>query len=266
MTGIGSLPRIDQSKASISRVYDALLDGKDHYPVDEKVHDQLRAAMPKIGDLAKLNREIRGRGVRYLAGEVGLRQYLDLGAGLPTAENTHQIAQSLQPGAHVVYVDNDPIVLAHGRAMLQENADTVVVTADLRHPDMVLEHPDVRRLIDFGQPVAIMLVGVLNYLHDKEDPAGVVDGYLNAVPSGSHLFITHFYDCGPQAQLIENAFLHSLGTGRFRTQDQIHDLFRGLDLVDPGLVYLPQWRPNRIVRDKPTVIERLMVGGIARKP
>lgn len=266
MTGIGSMPRIDQSKPSISRVYDALLDGKDHYAVDEKVRDELRAAMPKIDELAKLNREILGRGVRYLARAVGLRQYLDLGAGLPTAENTHQIAQSQQPGARVVYVDNDPIVLAHGRAVLQENADTVVVTADLRHPDTVLEHPDVRRLIDFGEPVAILLVGVLNYLHDEEDPAAVVGGYLDAVPPGSHLFITHFCDSGPQARLIEKAFLHSLGTGRFRTHDQIHDLFRGLDLVDPGLVYLPQWRPIRIVRDKPTAIERLMVGGIARKP
>ncbi|WP_433726805.1 SAM-dependent methyltransferase [Nocardia sp. CA-129566] len=266
MTSSRSTVEIDQTKPSISRVYDALLGGKDNYPVDERVCENLRATTPHIDDLAKLNREILGRGVRYLASEVGLRQYLDLGAGLPTEENTHQIAQSLQPGAHVVYVDNDPIVLAHGRALLEENDRTVVVTADLRNPDNVLEHPDVQRMIDFDQPVAVMLVGLLHYLDDDEDPAGVVDGYMNAVPSGSHLFITHFCDSGPDAERTEKSFLEFLGSGRFRTQDQILDLFLGYDLVEPGLVYLPRWRPNRIVRDKLTTIERLMVGAIARKP
>ncbi|WP_433680447.1 SAM-dependent methyltransferase [Nocardia sp. CA-119907] len=266
MTSSRSTVEIDQTKPSISRVYDALLGGKDNYPVDERVCEHLRATTPHIDDLAKLNREILGRGVRYLASEAGLKQYLDLGAGLPTVENTHQIAQSLQPGAHVVYVDNDPIVLAHGRALLEENDQTVVVTADLRNPDNVLEHPDVQRMIDFDQPVAVMLVGLLHYLHDDEDPAAVVDGYMNAVPAGSHLFITHFCDSGPEAERTEKSFLEFLGSGRFRTQDEILDLFLGYDLAEPGLVYLPRWRPNRIVRDKLTVIERLMVGAIARKP
>ncbi|WP_433194692.1 SAM-dependent methyltransferase [Nocardia sp. CA-107356] len=267
MTSSGSTSvEIDPNKPSISRVYDALLGGKDNYPVDEKVCEHLRATMPNIDDLAKLNREILGRGVRYLAGEAGLKQYLDLGAGLPTMENTHQVAQSLQPGAHVVYVDNDPLVLAHGRALLKQNDHTVVVSADLRHPDKVLAHPDVRRTIDFEQPVAVMLVGMLHHLHDDEDPAGVVDGYMNAVPSGSHLFITHFCDSGEEARRTEKSFMEFLGTGRFRTDDEILDLIRGYDLVEPGLVYLPQWRPTRIVRDKLTVIERLMVGAIARKP
>jgi hypothetical protein len=267
MTGSESAPvEIDQTKPSISRVYDALLGGKDNYPVDERVCEHLRETMPHIDDLAKLNREILGRGVRYLAGEAGLKQYLDLGAGLPTMENTHQVAQSLQPEANVVYVDNDPIVLAHGRALLEENDQTVVVTADLRHPANVLAHPDVQRMIDFDQPVAVMLVGMLHHLHDDEDPASVVDGYMDAVPSGSHLFITHFCNSGPEAKETENSFLEFLGTGRFRTNDEILALFRGYDLVEPGLVYLPQWRPNRIVRDKLTIIERLMVGAIARKP
>ncbi|MGW4769569.1 SAM-dependent methyltransferase [Nocardia sp. NPDC004278] len=266
MTASRSTVEIDQTKPSISRVYDALLGGKDNYSVDERVCEHLRATTPHIDDLAKLNREILGRGVRYLAREAGLKQYLDLGAGLPTAENTHQIAQSLQPGAHVVYADNDPIVLAHGRALLQENDQTVVVTADLRNPDNVLEHPDVQRMIDFDRPVAVMLVGLLHYLRDDEDPAGVVDGYMNAVPSGSHLFITHFCDSGPQAKRTEKSFLEFLGRGRFRTKDEILDLFLGYDLVEPGLVYLPRWRPTRIVRDKLTTIERLMVGAIARKP
>ncbi|KAA8888515.1 SAM-dependent methyltransferase [Nocardia colli] len=266
MTNSESAPvEFDVSKPSISRVYDALLGGKDYYPSDEHVLEHLRETMPEVDELAKLNRAVLGRGVRYLAGEGGLKQYLDLGAGLPTMENTHQVAQALQPEAKVVYVDKDPIVLAHGRALLGENGQTRVITADLRDPAAVLAHPDVQSMIDFSQPVAIMLVGMLHHLHDDEDPEGVVDGYLDAVPVGSHLFITHFLDTGDESRALEKSFLDFLGTGRFRTREEILRLFRGCELVEPGLVPLSYWRPDGIVRDKLTLVEEIIVGGIAIK-
>ncbi|MFE1592898.1 SAM-dependent methyltransferase [Nocardia sp. NPDC058705] len=256
----------DVNTPSIARAYDAVLGGKDNYQADRAVADHLRATLPQIGELAWLNRAVLGRGVRYLAEEAGIRQFLDLGAGLPTMENTHQVAQSVDPQARVVYVDIDPIVLAHGRALLATNDNTRVVTADLRDSSTVLELAAVREMIDFSEPVAIMLVGMLHHLHDDEDPAGIVKAYLDAVPSGSYVFITHFCDSGDEARELEKTFLTFLGTGRFRTTDELSEFFVGLEMVEPGLVYLPQWRPDRIVRDKLTLPERLMVGAIARKP
>ncbi|MFG1791251.1 SAM-dependent methyltransferase [Nocardia sp. NPDC049149] len=266
MTSSDSAPvDFDVSKPSISRVYDALLGGKDFYPSDEHVIEHLQETMPEVDMLAKLNRAVLGRGVRYLAGTAKLQQYLDLGAGLPTMENTHQVAQSLQPSSRVVYVDFDPIVLAHGRALLGENDQTRVITADLRDPAKVLAHPDVQELIDFGEPVAVLLVGMLHHLHDDENPEDVVDGYMDAVPVGSHLFITHFLDTGEESRALEKSFIEFLGTGRFRTEAEITRLFRGYPLVEPGLVPLTLWRPDGIVREKLSLVEQIIVGGIAVK-
>ncbi|WP_326794773.1 SAM-dependent methyltransferase [Streptomyces sp. NBC_01808] len=257
---------IDTTKPSIARAYDVVLGGKDNYKVDRAVADQLRQTMPHIDDLAWLNREALGRTVRYLTAEAGIDQLIDLGAGLPTMENTHQVAQRHLPGARVVYVDNDPIVLAHGRALLQENDDTFVITADLRRPQEILEHPDVRRLIDFSRPVAILLVGILHHLHDDEDPQGIVDAYMDAVPSGSHLVITAFCDVGEEARALQDTFLSFLGTGRFRTAAEIESYFTGLELLEPGVVSLPHWRPDKPVRTDLKLYERLMAGGVGRKP
>ncbi|WP_029892851.1 SAM-dependent methyltransferase [Nocardia brasiliensis] len=266
MTSSESAPvDFDVSKPSISRVYDALLGGKDFYPSDERVIEHLRQTMPDVDELAKLNRAALGRGVKYLAGKAGLKQYLDLGAGLPTMENTHQVAQAFQPDAKVVYVDKDPIVLAHGRALLGDNGQTRVITADLRDPAAVLAHPDVQKMIDFTEPVAILLVGMLHHLHDDEDPEGVVAGYLDGVPAGSHLFVTHFLDNGPESRALERSFLEFLGTGRFRTEAEILRLFRGFELVEPGLVPLSNWQPDTIVRDPLPLVEQIIVGGIAVK-
>jgi hypothetical protein len=267
MTSSDSTPvEVDQSTPSISRVYDALLGGTDNYESDRRVVEHLRQTMPHVDEIARVNRAILGRGVRYLAGEAGLTQFLDLGAGLPTMENTDQVAQSLQPKARVVYVDKDPLVAAHGQALVRDNELTALVTADLREPRTVLDHPDVHRLIDFAQPVAVLLVGLLHHLHDDEDPAGIVDSYMNEVPSGSYLFITHFADTGAEARDLEGSFLEFLGTGRFRTREEILDLFRGFELVEPGLVPLAQWRPDGAAPEELSLAERLMLGGIARKP
>ncbi|MGP4111938.1 SAM-dependent methyltransferase [Streptomyces sp. 4N509B] len=258
-------PGVDLSKPSIARVYDAVLGGKDNYEVDRAVADAVRRDMPHISDVGWFNRAVLGRAVRYLTTEVGIDQFVDLGAGLPTLENTHQVAQRHNPGAHVVYVDNDPIVLAHGRALLEENERTAVITADLREPESVLSHPSLRRLVDLSRPVGVLLVGILHHLHDDEDPRGIVEAYMRAVPPGSHLLITCFSDTGPEARAVEETMLEFLGTGRFRTVAEIEAYFEGFEMLEPGVVPLPLWRPDAPVAEPLTIAQRLMVGGMARK-
>jgi hypothetical protein len=255
----------DVSRPSVARTYDAVLGGRDNYPPDEAVAEELRKTVPQITDLAWWNRAVLGRGVRYLAAEAGMRQFIDLGAGLPTMDNTHEVARRHAPDARVVYVDIDPIVLAHGKALLAADERTAVITADLRKPCGVLDHPDTRRLIDRTKPVAILLVGVLHHLHDNENPGGIVDAYMDAVPAGSHLFITHFCDSGPDARALQKTFLTFLGSGRFRTVVEIRRYFAGLEMVEPGLVYLPEWRPDGPVNRWLTTTQRLTVAGIGRK-
>jgi hypothetical protein len=256
---------IDISTPSIARVYDAVLGGKDNYPVDRAIAEASLAIVPEIGDVGRYNRAILGRGVRYMA-EQGIRQFLDLGSGLPTVQNTHQVAQEHSPEARVVYVDKDPIVLAHGRALLAENDRTTVVTADLREPAEILNHPDVRALIDFDQPVGLMLVGVVHHLNDDEGPEQIVEAYKKALPPGSFLFLTHFCASSPDAVALEKALLTDLGSGRFRTIEEISAYFDGLELVEPGVVFLPQWQPEEPVEEPLTVGQKLMAGGIAKKP
>ncbi|OPC79072.1 SAM-dependent methyltransferase [Embleya scabrispora] len=256
---------IDISTPSIARVYDAVLGGKDNYPVDRAIAEASLAIVAEIGDVARYNRAILGRAVRFMA-EQGIRQFLDLGSGLPTVQNTHQVAQAHSPEARVVYVDKDPIVLAHGRALLAENEYTTVVTADLREPADILNHPDVRALIDFDQPVGLMLVGVVHHLNDDEGPERIVEEYKAALPAGSFLFLTHFCASSPDALALEKALLTDLGSGRFRTLEEIAAYFDGFESIDPGVVFLPQWRPEEPVQEPLTVGQRLMAGGIARKP
>ncbi|WP_106397912.1 SAM-dependent methyltransferase [Actinocorallia populi] len=273
MTGTTENPQewasrgVDITKPSIARAYDVVLRGKDNFAVDRAFVSEITKVIPEIYDVASYNRRILGRGVRFLA-EQGIRQFLDLGSGLPTVQNTHQVARSVAPDANVVYVDNDPIVLVHGRALLEENERTAVVTSDLRDTRAVLDDPDVNRLIDFTRPVAVMMVGILHHLHDDEDPQGIVKAYLDAVPSGSHLFVTHFCASSEEARDAEKQYLALLGTGRFRTPEEITAYFDGLELLEPGVVPLPLWRPDGPVpvEDDLSIGQRLMYGGIARKP
>ncbi|MDT3440584.1 MULTISPECIES: SAM-dependent methyltransferase [unclassified Pseudofrankia] len=257
---------IDVTRPSIARVYDAVLGGKDNFEVDRAIADEALRIVPEIGDVGRYNRAVLRRGVTFLTREAGIRQFIDLGSGLPTVENTHQVAQRQTPGAQVVYVDNDPIVLAHGRALLAENDNTSVVTADLRDPADVLARPEISKHIDLSQPVGVLLIGVIHHLGDDEDPNGIVAAYLDAIPSGSYLFLTHFCASSPDAVALEDAMLRDLGTGRFRTLDEIAGYFSGLELLDPGVVYLPEWRPDEPVSPPLTVGQRLMAGGIGRKP
>jgi hypothetical protein len=260
----GTPPEIDETKPSIARVYDAVLGGDHNFPVDRAIAAESLRIVPEIGDVGRYNRAVLGRGVRYMA-QAGIRQFLDLGSGLPTVQNTHQVAQAAAPDSRVAYVDIDPIVLAHGRELLAADDRAAVIMADLRDPGSVLEHPQVNRLIDFDQPVGLMLLGVIHHLNDEEDPAGIVQSYLDAIPQGSYLFLTHFCATSPEAALLEKALLTDLGTGRFRTLEEITAYFDGLEPVEPGVTYLPQWRPDEPVEPPLTVGQSLMAGGLARK-
>ncbi|WP_423748014.1 SAM-dependent methyltransferase [Frankia canadensis] len=259
------LPKgIEVSIPSVARVYDAILGGKDNFPVDRAIAEQLVAFVPDGREAAIYNRAVLGRGVRYLA-ERGIRQFIDLGSGLPTARNTHQVAQEILPEARVVYVDNDPIVLAHGRALLAENQYTTVITADVREPEEILSHPDLRSLIGFDQPVGLLMLGIIHHLNDEEDPGGLVTRYRNAVAAGSYLFLTHFVDHGAQTDDLQKALLADLGTGRFRTLEEITAYFDGLELVEPGVVYNPLWRPDGPLPETLRITEKMIGGGIGRK-
>ena len=255
---------IDPEVPSIARVYDAFLGGTDNFPADRRVLEGVEAVVPDVRSAATLNRAVLGRGVRFLV-QQGVDQFLDLGSGLPTVENTHEAARSVNPGARVVYVDKDPLVAAHTEVLIGDDL-TAMVTADLRAPGTVLADPALRRLIDFDSPVAVLLVGILHHLHDDEDPQGVVEAYLSAVPSGSYLFVSHFCDSGPEAKEAEQKFLSLLGTGRFRTEPEIAAFFDGLDLVEPGLVPNPLWRPDGPVAAPLRAGDRLIWAGVARKP
>src|SRR5689334_5690344 len=216
---------VDTSRASIARVYDAFLGGKDNFEVDREVLRGVQAAAPQAQDLAWSNRNFLIRACRFLAGQAGITQYLDCGSGLPTAENTHQIVQRLQPSARVLYIDNDPVVLAHGRALLEEDDQTLFISADISEPEKVLAEPQVREFLDFDQPIALIQNGTLHHYLGDDGPE-LMKTYLDALVPGSYSVVAHFYD--PQtpehsaiARAMEEKFTHSpMGSGVFRTYDQ----------------------------------------------
>ncbi|MEV5542339.1 SAM-dependent methyltransferase [Saccharopolyspora shandongensis] len=265
---LGPSAELDTGVPTAARVYDVMLNGKDNYAVDREVAQAVLAVMPAMKEIAIHNRAILHRVVRHLAAEEGITQFLDLGSGLPTARNTHEVAQEANAQARVVYVDIDPIVLAHGRAILANDANTRVATADIRRPREVLDHPDTRELIDFDQPVCVMLCGLLHCLLDEEDPQGIVDFLREAVAPGSFFFMTNFTRLGDAPELVEleRVLLSQLGTGRVRTPAELAQFFTGLELLTPGIVPLPLWRPDTPVTDATSIAARFMTGGVARKP
>jgi O-methyltransferase involved in polyketide biosynthesis len=257
-----ALSGVDTSTPSIARVYDYLLGGKDNFACDRAVAERLRSAVPEAATMATQNRAFLGRVVEFLAGQ-GIRQFLDIGTGLPTRNNVHQVAQRIAPDARVVYVDNDPTVLAHARALLAENANTTVVAGDLREPVDIVADPGLRRLIDLDQPVAVLLVGILYFLTDEERPFDVVTTLRDAMTPGSYLALSHVVSDEPgelsTAQEIYRGFVHSSGDAR-RSRAQVATFFAGLDLVEPGLVAVGDRRT-----DDPAPAT-WMLGGVARKP
>jgi SAM-dependent methyltransferase len=200
-----------------------------------------------------------------MAGE-GVDQFLDLGSGLPTVQNTHQIAQAVNPLARVVYVDNDPIVLAHGRALLAENEYTTVVTADLREPDKILSNPEIIDFLDLARPVGLILNAVIHHVLDEEDPYGILERYKQGIAPGSYLLLTHFSSSSPEARALEAVLLRTIGRGQLRSREEITRFFDGLDVVEPGIGYLPYWRPEEPVTEPLDISGLLYVGGVGRRP
>jgi SAM-dependent methyltransferase len=240
-------PGFDITKPSIARTYDYLLGGKDNFAIDRAFGDRFIHDLPGSRQIAYDNRGALIRAIREIVTYTPVRQFLDLGSGLPTADNVHQVAQRYAPDAKVVYVDNDPIVLAHGRALLAENANTTVIQADLREPKAVVDNEDTRRLIDFDQPVAVIFSATLHHVNDDEDPAGLVKFWHDRIAPGSHVFVSHFRsENDPRSRELEQLLQGSLGRGRWRTDEQILGLFGdGFTILEPGLVPAVEWRNAR---------------------
>jgi hypothetical protein len=261
-------PAIDTTIPHVARVYDYWLGGKDHFAADREAGDQAIRAYPDMVSSVRANRAFLRRSVRYLAEEAGIRQFLDVGTGLPSADNTHEVAQAAVPESRIVYVDNDPIVLAHARALLASNplGATGYLDADARDVGKILTAAT--DLLDFSQPVAVMLIAILQLVTDDDDPYQLVAQLTAAVPSGSFLVITHVAgDMGRQTPgALEAARrLSELLPQRVnpRSQAQVTKFFDGLELVEPGVVPVQQWRP---ASDEEAAARASLWGGVARKP
>lgn len=243
----GELPAFDTTIAHPARVYDYWLGGKDNFQADREAAEQAVAAYPNILPGVRANRAFLRRAVQYLAGEQGIRQFLDVGTGLPTNDNTHQIAQEIAPESRIVYVDNDPIVLSHARALLTSTSEgsTQYIDADARDTGTILR--EAAHLLDFSQPVAVMALLILQYIPDSDDPRQVVSTIMNAVPPGSYLTVTDTTRDihADQGAAVTQRLNARMGSTRLtmRTREEIAGYFDGLNLVDPGLVSLPHWRP-----------------------
>jgi hypothetical protein len=263
-------PRIDTTKPHAARVYDFYLGGKDHFAADRETGRALMRVVPTIRAAARENRAFLGRAVRFLVAEAGIRQFLDVGTGLPSANNVHEVAQGLVPSCRVVYVDNDPIVLAHARALLTSSAEgkTAYIHADLREPERILADPVTAATLDFAEPVALMLVAVLHFVPDEAQPRRIVQALLDALPSGSYLVASHVtpeHDPVGVGGLVRTYQAAGL-PAQARVSDDFAELaFRGLELVDPGLVLVSEWRPED-GGPRPPASEVNWYGAIARKP
>ena len=252
-------------------MYDYLLGGKDNFAADREAIGALLKAVPNARTGARENRAFLGRAVRYLVAEAGVRQFLDIGSGLPTANNVHEVAQAIAPETRVAYVDNDPIVMAHARALLTSHPDgrTAYIHADLHDPDAILNHRSVRGTLDFGQPIALVLMAVLHFFPAQDDPAGIVATLLAALPPGSYLVASHVtadYNDPTSAadgvQAVQRAGVPILT----RTADEFADLaLAGLELVPPGLVPVSEWRPDAEHGLLPKPAEVAYYGAVAVK-
>lgn len=258
---------IDPTVPSTARMYDFWLGGKDHFAVDRAMALEVSEAAPEVRTIAVENRKFLRRAVRYLAAEAGISQFLDIGTGLPTQGNVHQVAQQINQDARVVYVDNDPMVLAHSRA-LKTARNTAVIEADLRDPIAILDHPRTRALIDFSQPLAVLLVAVLHFIGSGDDPYAIVTSIDDALAPGSHLVVSHATSGNSGDDSPAKAQEHyrkKVASGTtLRAPDQILRFFDGFDLIEPGLVKVPYWRPDGA--ELPDADQVWVLGAIGHKP
>ena len=242
----GPAEGINTSIPNPARIYNALLGGKDNFPADRAAaHDLLNVA-PQARRGARETRAFLQRAVQFLAAEAGIRQFLDIGTGLPTQGNVHEVAKAVSPDARVAYIDHDPVVHVHANALLADNTTTIAVQADLREPEVILCHPEVRRLLDLARPVAVLLVAVLHFLSDEEDPSGIVARLRDAMVPGSYLVLSHATaDFHPQAGAkITEVYQRASAPLVLRSHSQIARFFGAFDLVAPGLVQPAAWRPD----------------------
>ena len=262
----GDAPAFDTSVAHVARVYNYWLGGKDNFAADRAAAQQAMAAFPDIVHSARANRAFLRRVVTYLAGTAGIRQFLDIGTGIPSANNTHEVAQSVAADCRIVYVDNDPVVLAHARALLTSTPEgaTDYIDADLRNADQILGKAT--QTLDFSKPVAVMLMAILQHLNDDHDPYAVVARLMAAVPSGSYLALSHPAKDIHAAEMAEMANRLNQTMAEkvtFRTQAEVAPFFADLELLEPGMTNVPDWRPETAEEaNSPAALW----AGVARKP
>jgi hypothetical protein len=263
-----ALAGVDTSTPNIARMNDYFLGGKDNFAADREAADKVLAIAPEIKEMTEENRDFLGRVVRYL-GSQGIRQFIDIGSGLPTQRNTHEVARTQTPDARVVYVDSDPVVLSHARALLVDSAQTSVLEGDIMHPAELLRDCRERDLVDLDEPVAVLILTALHFIPHSDDPFKSVAWLRDALPDGSYLALSHVvFDTRPDAvDPIEDIYRDILsrpGENAARTRDEVLPFFDGFDLVDPGLVYIREWRPdNPLKAQLPRKV--WMAGGTGRK-
>jgi hypothetical protein len=272
MTAGDPLAEFDVSKPNVARVYDAMLGGKDNFAADRAFVDEALRIAPKAPLAAMANRAFLRRVVRYLTSEAGIGQFLDLGSGLPTQGNVSEVAHEISPEAHVVHVDNDPVVYTHSKALLTDARTTDIVLGDIRKPAEVLADPVVRSLLDFSQPVGLLLFALLHHIEDHDEPEQLMAQFRDAMPSGSYLAISSFQMPGPELPELRVATIEgeklltgTLGSGRWREEEEIVSWFGDWEMIEPGLVPLGEWRPPVRGYVPEPEIQHSFSGGVARK-
>jgi hypothetical protein len=263
---------VDFTRPNVARVYDAFLGGKDNFAADRELAKKSMEIAPKAPLAAKANRAFLRRVVRFLVGKAGITQLLDIGSGLPTQGNVSEIAHEINPAVRVVYIDIDPMVFTHSKALLADAWTTDIVIGDVREPAEILANPKVRKLIDFDQPVGLLLLAVLHHVQDHEDPACIAAQLRDAMPPGSHLAISSLRMPGPELPALRAATVEAeklladeLGSGRWREDEEIRSWFGEWEMVEPGLVSLLEWRPETRASIQRDEIYHSFSGGVARK-
>ncbi|MEV4047013.1 hypothetical protein RKD32_000309 [Streptomyces sp. SAI-195] len=262
--------RIDTEHAHSARIYDYILGGKDYYPADREAGDAMVREWPALPVHMRANRDWMNRAVRWLAEEAGIRQFLDIGTGIPTSPNLHEIAQSVAPASRVVYVDNDPIVLTLSQGLLSSTPEgrTTYIEADFQHPEAVLESDEFRKTLDLAEPVALTVIAIVHFVLDEDDAVGIVRRLLEPLPAGSYLAMTiGTAEFAPEeVGRVAREYAARDMPMRLRTIDEAHEFFEGLELTEPGIVQVHKWRPDGTgeqgIRDE----DIAMYGAVARKP
>ncbi|MFG1698599.1 SAM-dependent methyltransferase [Nonomuraea sp. NPDC049309] len=258
----------DPNTPSVARLYDYYLGGKDNFPADREAAERILKVAPELRAAARANRAFLGRAVRHLA-EAGITQFLDIGTGLPTQGNVHEVAKKVVPDAKVVYVDRDPVVLVHARALLAGQGDTTVIEGDLREPAAILDHPEVRATIDFSKPVGLLLVAIMHFIKEEERPDEIMATLREALAPGSYLVMSHGTSDARAEAVSQGTQVYQSASAPLvlRDRERIRELFTGFTLVDPGLVWLPEWRPEQadVIDFMDNPASSLILCGVGRK-